>query len=374
MSNEIVLALPHGFDNPRNTEGSFVTLKDGRIMFAWSRYYGDSWADEATARICARYSSDGGRTWTTEDRTIVENEGKRNVMSVSLLRLRDGRIGLFYLRKNGVLDCRLHMRTSGDEGETWSKPVCCIPAPGYFVVNNDRVIQLPSGRLIAPAAYHRWKLSVRNSKKNLYRGFDERAIILFYLSDDRGRTWREAKDWWAHQETPVFLPGQPPWTGLQEPGTVLLKDGRLYTYCRSGNGYQYEMCSEDDGETWSAPRPSQFKSPCSPLSIKRIPSTGDLLAVWNDHSGDLAPAPTGKDLELSWGRTPLVAAISSDEGKTWTRKKLLESAPNMGYCYVAIHFADDAALLAYGHGGGGVDGVLQNQRLRRITLEWLYGK
>lgn len=45
----------------------------------------------------------------------------------------------------------------------------------------------------------------------------------------------------------------------------------------------------------------------------------------------------------------------------------------MGYCYTAIHFTDDAVLLAYGHGGGGIDGVLQNQRVRRITLDWLYG-
>ena len=87
-----------------------------------------------------------------------------------------------------------------------------------------------------------------------------------------------------------------------------------------------------------------------------------------------APVPAGRDLELSWGRTPLVTAISSDEGKTWKHKKLLESAPNMGYCYIAIHFADGAALLAYGHGGGGVDGVLQNQRMRRITLDWLYSE
>ncbi|MHB9106744.1 MAG: sialidase family protein [Armatimonadota bacterium] len=371
MPNDIGLALPHGPDNPRNTEGSFATLRDGRIMFAWSRYYGESWADEATARICARYSSDGGRTWTTEDRVIVENEGKRNVMSVSLLRLQDGRIGLFYLRKDGVQDCRLRMRASTDDGETWSKPALCIPAPGYFVVNNDRVIQLPSGRLIAPAAWHRVK-GLSHRKDQMYAHYDQRGIIFFFLSDDGGRTWREAKDWWAHQETPRGALENYTWSGLQEPGAVRLKDGRVYAWCRSGNGYQYEMFSEDDGETWSAPQPSPFKSPCSPLSIKRIPSTGDLLAVWNDHSGELAPVPAGKDLELSWGRTPLVSAISSDEGKTWTHKKLLESAPEMGYCYTAIHFVEDAVLLSYGHGGGGVDGVLQNQRMRRMTVDWLY--
>ena len=37
----------------------------------------------------------------------------------------------------------------------WSKAVRCIPAPGYFVLNNDRVVQLSTGRLVLPAAFHR---------------------------------------------------------------------------------------------------------------------------------------------------------------------------------------------------------------------------
>ena len=341
MNSEIVLKLDQSPDNPRNSDGSFVALAGGRILFAYSRYYGKSWADEATARICARCSTDGGRTWPGTEEVIVENEGRKNIMSVSLLRLQDGRVGLWYLRKNSVMDCRTHMRTSRDEGRTWSRAALCIPAPGYFVVNNDRVIQLRNGRLVIPAAYHRAKLPVSRKPGNMYAGWETRGIVMFYLSDDGGRNWRESKDWWT-------LPVRSG-SGLQEPGVVELADGRLYAFCRTDVGCQYEMFSDFMG-----------------ISC--------LLAIWNDHSGRLMPMKSENIgwTSKSWGRIPLVSAISRDQGKTWGHHKLLESDPAHGFCYTAIHFMDDAVLLAYNCGGGERSVVIQDLCIRRVTLDWLY--
>ena len=132
MDNRIVLDLPNRAGNPRNSEGSFVTLKDGRIMFAWSRYRGKDWSDEARADIAVRFSSDGGNTWTAKDRIIIRNEGRQNVMSTSLLRLHDDRIALFYLRKNSATDCCPRMILSANEGKTWSDSTLCAAFPGYF--------------------------------------------------------------------------------------------------------------------------------------------------------------------------------------------------------------------------------------------------
>ncbi len=361
--NAIVLELPPGENNPRNSEGSFVTLRDGRILFAYTHFYGEHGGDNAAAHIAARISSDEGKTWAQQDRILVENQGEENVMSVSLLRLKDAdgsdnRIALFYVIKNGFHDCRLRMSTSTDEGETWSEPVLTIPAPGYFVTNNDRVVQLSSGRLIVPAAYHR----VKTEDYHAWKSFDSRGICMFFLSDDGGATWREAKTWWA---LPV-LSG----SGLQEPGVIELRDGRLYGWCRTSTGYQWEMFSEDGGETWSAPKESIFCSPNSPLSIERIPATGDLLAVWNDHDDRYGLKPDSE--KTSWGRTPLAAALSSDEGQTWKNHRLLEDDPKRGYCYTAIHFTDDSVLLAYCAGGYEGSGVLEHLRIRRVGLGWLY--
>ena len=135
--------LPPGPGNPRNSEGAFGQLKDGRVLFVYTHFTGGG-GDNATAHLAGRISSDGGRTWSHDDVVILANEGEMNVMSVSLLRLHSGAIALFYLRKNSEHDCHLYMRLSTDEACSWGEPVLCTPGPGYYVVNNDRVIQLQS--------------------------------------------------------------------------------------------------------------------------------------------------------------------------------------------------------------------------------------
>ena len=106
-----------------------------------------------------------------------------------------------------------------------------------------------------------------------------------------------------------------------------------------------------------------MKSPVSPASIKRFPDSRELLAIYNDHSGYF-PFPKGK-------RTPLVAAVSNDDGKTWSQKKLTENDPDGWYCYTAIHFVgNDAVLLGYCAGDSRVGG-LNRLRIRRVSLEWL---
>jgi hypothetical protein len=69
--NEVVLNLEPSKANPRNSEGAFATLADGRLMFAYSRYTGEDWEDHAPADIAARYSSDGGETWSAGDRILT---------------------------------------------------------------------------------------------------------------------------------------------------------------------------------------------------------------------------------------------------------------------------------------------------------------
>ncbi len=355
-SSRIVATLPHGPNNPRNSEGAFATLRDGRLLFAYTRYRGTSWADHAVADIAARYSADGGRTWSAEDRLLVPNDGTQNVMSVSLLRLADGRLALFNLRKDGFNACLPFLRVSQDEGETWSVGSRCIPVPGYFVLNNDRVVALRSGRLAMPVAYHR----PRGARQGGFLvdgtglGHDSRALAVFYLSDDQGQTWYEAPD-------ALPLPVRSG-TGLQEPGVVELSDGRLWAWFRTDTGRQWQSFSSDAGLTWTWPEPSAFHSPASPLSMKRDPVTGELLAVWNDRSGRWGlPEPA----KASWGRTPLVIAWSRDEGATWEREQVLEDDPERGFCYVAMHFTPDAVLLAYCCGGRGA-GVLQDACIRRL--------
>jgi hypothetical protein len=335
--------LPPRPGNPRNTEGSFITLRDGRILFAYSHFSGGG-GDNDAATIKGRYSSDGGLTWSETDVPIVDREGDMNVMSVSFLRLRDGRIALFYVRKNSISDCRPYLRYSRDEAKTWSEPTLCIRDEGYFVLNNDRAVQLRRGRILLPVALH----AAKNGQ------FGSQGIAMTYLSDDAGQTWRRSRN---TLECPV-----PNRAGLQEPGVVELKDSRIMMFIRTMLGSQYLSYSGDGGETWSAPEPSRLLSPLSPASIKRIPKRRELLMVWNDHSD--VPQSLRATASSGGKRTPLTIAISRDEGKTWVSRQNLLDDPEGWYCYTAIHFAGPRVLLAFANGGHGLP------NLSRTSIAW----
>lgn len=340
--------LPPKEGNPRNSEGDFIQLKDGRILFVFTKFTG-SGGDHGAAHLAGRYSSDGGSTWTNEDALVIPREGTLNNMSVSLLRLQSGEIALFYLLKNSLTDCRPMMRLSRDEAKTWSDPVPCITdESGYYVLNNDRVIQLESGRLIMPVALH---------NKEDYPEPNWKGLVMSYFSDDGGNNW-------TRSET-VLAPKKENGARLiaQEPGLVELKDGSLLMFIRSDAGSQLFSRSTDRGNTWSEPGASKLISPVSPASIERIPSTGDLVAVWNDHS-DIAPELRGK-------RTPFAIALSKDDGKTWGQSRILEDDSNGWYCYTAIDFIDDQILL--GHcAGDRRKGGLNLTQITKLPVSWLY--
>lgn len=319
------LTLAPKAGNPRNSEGDFIQLKEGRWAFIYTHFTTGS-SDHASAFLAARDSTDGGKSWSTEDRVIVPNEGGFNVMSVSLLRLKSGEIALFYLRKNSLQDCRPLMRISRDETKTWSAPRECITDEvGYYVLNNNRVIQLSDGRLLMPTALH-----------GSDNGRLQPGRIVTYLSDDNGKSWRRSR---------TVLETGPDATrvNFMEPGVVEVSTNRILMLIRTKLGVQFVSESADRGETWAAPRPSTLLSPEAPATIARIPSTGDLLVVWNDHSGQ----PEAFRRKRPPVRNPLAAAISSDGGVTWAKHRVIENQKGHGYCYTALAFAGDRVLLGY---------------------------
>ena len=347
------LELPVRPSNPRNSEGALAKLRDGRVILAYSRYYGTNGNDHGSAVIALRESRDGGFTWTKEDRTIVENEGGMNVMSVSLLRMADGRLALFYLVKNSFEDCRPVMRVSTDEGATWGAPVKCVADAdvGYYVLNNDRAVQLKSGRIVLPLCHHDW-LPERKT-------WDMNGEVLAALSDAGGATWRLSRE---------RRKGYDPLgrrISTQEPGVIELRDGTVLMWIRGNGGVQYAAYSHDGGESWSRPSPWALHSPVSPATVFRL-RNGDLCAVWNDHEGH--PELKRKPGAVEGLRTPLAIAISTDEGRSWSHRKILESNPKGWYCYIAQLEMDGYVLLSYCAERG-----LGHSRVTAVPLAWVYG-
>ena len=325
-----VLSLETGEGNPRNGEGDFAKLRDGRILLVYTAYNGTTNTDDVCAHLVKRVSSDGGESWS-DPVEAVPRLGKLNDMSVSLLRMGDGRLGLFYLRKDSTNDCLPVARYSTDEGANWSAPVECLPTGerGYYVLNNARAVRLKSGRIVLPLARH---------SSASPEGFEFGRLSCVY-SDDDGLTWRKGRE-----HLPVDADGKP--VCVQEPGVIELKDGRIYLYARTDRGRQWQGFSADGGETFGEFGPSPIFGPRGPATIRRLPD-GRLLLVWNDHEGHPEYAKMGAAW-LKGQRAPLTIAYSSDEGRTWPDRQTVEAEVEDGFfCYFAALVEGGDLLLHY---------------------------
>ncbi len=350
-----VLLIEPTAEHARNGEGAFVELKDGRLALVYTQF-GQEGTDFSSADLAIRTSGDGGETWSPARLLLANREAKVNIMSVSILRLAGGELLLFYLRVDSRTSANLFVRRSTDEFRTLSAPLRVTTLDGYNVVNNDRAIQTSSGRIIVPANLH---TEVDSDGKNISDDYQNLGVPFVYFSDDEGRTWKKDK-------TPI-LPVAKRTKALQENGVVELADGRLWMFMRTYHFFQYGCYSSDDGVTWSTPQPTSLASPLSPATIKRIPGTGDLLCVWNDHSGT-HPFPQEKSRNE---RTPLCVAISSDEGVTWNKSRILEDNPQGFFCYTAMAFHGDRVLLAYMARNSSKTDKL-SLKVRALSKDWIY--
>lgn len=336
-----VLVYEANARNPRSTEGSVLALNDGTLLYAVSEFQADS-SDFAQAQIVARESRDGGRSWGPPC-TLQENSGGLNVMSVTLRRLRppaaDGTIALFYLEKNGYDNLNLLLRISRDEARTFGPPIRVTADAGYHVVNNDRILQLESGRLLAPAA------STPDVQKQGH------FVSHCYLSDDGGQSWRNGQGIVDVEKR-----------GAMEPEVIELTDGRVLMLIRTQLGYIARSISRDGGETWSPPTSLGIRAPEAPATLRRIPSTGDLVLIWND------TYTPGAD--HGGRRTPLTVALSSDEGETWRTVGNLESDPNKTFSYTSLIFVGDRAVMSYWESGP--QPAWLSSRFRSLPVSWFY--
>ena len=352
----------------RHSEGAFLRMNDGSIFYAYSRFKGFSQGnvpknvapqDVAPCDIVALRSYDEGETWTEPEVLLhAEDFGTHNIMSVSALRMQNGDAALIFGARHKPDEGHHVLVRSNDEFKTFYKTVICsLPdRPGEYVLNNDRVIRLKSGRLVMPRAYHRGGTDW-NDRDRLY--FDHCGSLCFLLSDDDGETCHEAPD-------VVHPPFSRTISGLQEPGVIELENGVLWAWARTDKMYQYECFSFDQGEHWTQAQPSRFTSPRSPMQIKRNPADGSLIAIWNP-----IPNYNGRKQYEGFfeGRTPIVYAKSADDGKTWSEPIVIEGEEDCGYCYPSIFFTNDGCMLTgFCSGTQKEKNCLANTTVRKIAL------
>jgi predicted neuraminidase len=232
---------------------------------------------------------------------------------------------------------RVMRRISTDAGQTWGPIHTLLPETaegGIFV--RQPVVALPTGRLLLPI-FH----CVRTPGQKWVGDRDYSSVM---ISDDSGATWRE-----------VVVPQS---TGCVHMNIGRLSDGTLVALYRSRWADAiYRSTSDDDGETWTAPVPTELPNNNSSIQFVVLPD--DRLAlVFNESSAADATArrtslydeidddglvgadashvdpARGDDGGRSafWGapRAPMTLAMSDDGGLTWPRRRDIEVGD--GYC------------------------------------------
>ena len=169
------MLFPFTAENPRTGEGSAVLLRDGRVFLLFSRFSGA--ADHDGSCLAGGFLDvETGRL--SEERILFPEGHWLNQMSVSLERLLDGSVGLVFMRKLSAGHAVVLFSRSPDECRSWTEPrmISHAFAGDYFVVNNDRLRALSSGRLVLPVCVY----------SGGFKGVPS-CLVLWY-SDDMGTT------------------------------------------------------------------------------------------------------------------------------------------------------------------------------------------
>jgi len=297
-----------GPGNLRNSEGAIVELKDGRLLLAYTHFYADA-DDRGAGDIRGKISEDGGETWS-KPFIIEANSARCNTGRLSLLRLKPyfdgyhtlpGYLAHIYVDLNSFYYYRVFFKTSIDEGKTWSAPVQVNDSGtlGHICQRGDTALVLSTGRILVP----------------VYGLFGGLCASFMYYSDNAGDTWQRS----LGEMSVKFKDGKRvvAFANFEEPAVAELRDGRLLCFGRTSTGRIWQAFSEDKGVTWSEPEPTELASSYSPASLKTIPTTGDLLCVWNQAAVEEIPH--------GFGRMRMSCAVSKDDGKTWEHFQNLES-------------------------------------------------
>ncbi|NUQ63605.1 MAG: exo-alpha-sialidase [Pirellulales bacterium] len=339
IEEAVVVKLPRGPHGYRGMPGDIVQLKDGSLLMSYTR---------DGVGIMRMKSEDRGKTWQEPQILIPmpKPPAKGYFAHPSFLRLANGEILLSYIYSTyptTPYHGHNYYRRSADEAQTWTDPFVMTPYPGYVLVHNDRLSTLSTGRIVALAEY-----KAHFPSSDDHSGYAGMA----FFSDDLGHSWQASKN--MVDMMPVEV---------QEADGVELKDGRVMMFARTYSGYPVRAYSTDRCETWSKGEPIQeLKMPYAGLpTVRRIPSTGDLLFIWiSDRSIDKQDPKIHR-------RSTLTAAISTDEGKTFGHFRNIASDPEDDFGYQCIEFLDEnLAVIAY-HCRDGL-------RVARIPVDWFYGK
>jgi predicted neuraminidase len=192
------------------------------------------------------------------------------------------------------------MRTSDDEGKTWSE-ARRLP-DGILGPIKDKPVQLAGGDLVCPSSTE-----------------DNGWQIHFERTSDLGQTWTRTKPLNDGRKIAAIQP------------TIVFRGpiggDKLLAMGRTKQGHIFRIASDDGGKSWGEISLMDLPNPNSGIDAITL-SDGRQLLVYNHSDRD---------------RSPLNVALSSD-GDHWQAASVLENVPESEFSYPAVIQARDGLV------------------------------
>lgn len=296
-----------------NHHGSMVSVRrDGTVFAVW--YHGIAEKSKDSAVLWSRRAPGGA--WTAPA-VLFDEPGRAEGNPVLWIDdEEEDALVLFFVTILGESwnDAEVRLIRSGDGGASWGDVVVLREEWGWMTRNHP--LRLSTGELLLPC-------------------YDERIFVPTYLVSSDGFR--------AHWEELTLTPDVliQSFNRLQ-PSVIERRDGTLFTLLRNAvpnpPTRAWQMTSPDFGRTWSAPERSAIPNDGVSMEQTKL-RDGRVVAVFNN---------------TTQGRFPLSAALSDDEGRTWSAVADLNAecpsgGCSYGYASVAEDPTDGSLWVTYTH-------------------------
>ncbi len=317
MEKEFIASSDREFDSAHAS--TLVELKDGTILAAW---FGGSWEKGSDVAI---WFSRKKKSWE-KPRKVADVRGTA-MWNPVLFQRTDGTVLLFYKVGETIPVWKTWVIESSDGGETFSSPRELVEGDesgGRGPVKN-KPIRLKNGTILAPASL----------EGNTWDAFVD-------ISEDDGVTWEKS------EMVPVrracydihmvdrpynkyYLYGK----GMIQP--TLWEDdmGIVHMFVRTTSSRIFRSDSTDGGKTWCLAYDTGLPNNNSGIDVVQMRNK-DLVLVYNPRE-NLPNYYKGP-------RTPLVVALSKDNGDSFEELAVLEDK-NGNYCYPSVICGKDNEIL-----------------------------
>jgi hypothetical protein len=291
--------------------GTVTPKGDYLVMFPDGGHYGGAgkYGKGKVNDMLAYRSKDKGKTW--EGPTVAFDIDYNQHGFIPLIPKGSDRIyafgtqpiwDLYEPQKRGLSEnAAIGYRYSDDDGHTWSEVRVIRPKndPDFRGMSVMRMCETDAGTWLLGSHEADWS----------YKPLMTRQYIL--RSEDKGKTWEllphpRHGGWYAKC-----------FNRMDEGRPINLGGGKVFLMTRTAEGHLWGAWSEDDGKTWTYPKPTSLIHPDAPPMLFYL-SDGKTLIAFHHNRSKVQSADLAGNRKQHYDRSEIWFATSTDGGHTWS--------------------------------------------------------